>query len=275
MNAQRLSGLAYEALLREARATPKPGLVDANNSGAHRDMDLALFETSAAAIRPYFAELVLRGAREADRPVETRLAGIRPVGRSAEDAMFAATHGVNTHKGAIFTLGVLGYVCGRLDAAGRGLEPETVCAEAGRMCRDLARELCQGGGQTKGERAFACYGVTGVRGEAAAGFPSVLHTALPALCAFDANENDRLCYALMHLIATVTDTNVLMRLGAEGAAYAKAAARAFLEAHTPQDADYREALAALDRDFIARGVSPGGCADLVAAAWFLDSVRRT
>ena len=271
----RVGELAHAALLREAEATPKPGLVDRANNGAHRDMDIRLFRISAAAVAPYFARFARLGAAEAKAPLCGLLAGIRPLGVEAERAMFCATGGVNTHKGAIFTLGILTYLSGRLHALDMPLAPEAVCDAARALCAGVERELAVSSARTKGERAFRSYGATGIRGEAAAGFPNVLHVALPRLTRPGADENARLCDALLHLIAAVDDTNILTRAGRAGADYAKAAARAFLSAHDPLDADYYAALSALDAAFIARNLSPGGSADLVAAAWILDTVRRT
>ena len=267
-----IGGLAYQALLREAETTPKPGLVDLNNSGAHKDMDIRLFRISAAAIAPYLTRFARLGAEEAGETLHTRLPGIRPLGMEAEGAMFAATRGVNTHKGAIFTMGILTYLAGRQTALREPLAPEGICALAKELCAGVERELVTGRSGTKGERAYRAYGVTGIRGEAAAGFPSVLRVALPCLRLPGLMENLRLCHGLVHLMAKVEDTNVLSRGGPAGAAYVKAAAQSFLEAHDPKDRGYLEALAELDRDFIERGLSPGGSADLLAAAWFLDSL---
>lgn len=272
---RRIGYLAYQAMLSEAEATPKPGLVDCCNNGAHKDMDIHLFRKSALAIWPYLERLAELGAAEAALPAQTRLAGMRGTGMEAERAMFAATGGVNTHKGAIFTLGLLAYACGRLEARDMALTPGSIGALSGVMCADLVGELLRGGGRTKGERAYLAYGATGIRGEAAAGFPSVLRFGLPALQGPGLSQNDRMCDALMRLVANVTDTNVLTRAGAEGARYANRAAAAFLAQHKPGGAGYHAALSALDADFIKRNLSPGGCADLAAAACFLDSVCRT
>ena len=270
---ERIGTTAYTALLREAEATPKPGLVDLDNSGAHRDMDIQLFRASAAALAPYFSAFAARGAREAGQPLSTRLPGVRPLGIEAERAMLAATGGVNTHKGAIFTLGVLSYVCGRLTLADPAPSAEALCSAAAALCADLPGELAGGRAGTKGERAYRRYGVSGVRGEAAAGFPHVLNTALPCLRSGAADENLRLLDALMHLIAVMDDTNILTRAGREGADWAKGCARSFLNRYTPARADeYLAALRALDAAFIARNISPGGSADLLAAAWFLDAI---
>ena len=99
---KRLADLAVEALLSEARLTPKPGLVDGRNNGAHRDMDLPLMEVSARSLRPFFLEAARLGMERRDCMPQLQEAGV-----AAEKAMFAATHGVNTHKGAIFSLGLL------------------------------------------------------------------------------------------------------------------------------------------------------------------------
>ncbi len=264
--------LAYTALLREAEATPKPGLVDLNNSGAHRDMDIHLFRVSAKAIAPYFTRFAQLGAAEAGEPLNARLPGIRPLGMEAERAMFAATKGVNTHKGAIFTMGILTYLSGRLAAQGKPLIPEEICDRAKELCAGVEQELSAGKAGTKGERAYRAYGITGIRGEAAAGFPSVVQIGLPCLEQREIAENLRLCQGLMHLMAKVEDTNVLSRGGADGGVYVKMSAQRFLQTHCPDDADYIGALMELDRDFIQRNLSPGGSADLLAAAWFLDSL---
>lgn len=269
-----IANLAYRALICEVEATPKPGLVDRANNGAHKDMDLALFYKSAESLRPYFTEITACGLATAAEPIQTRLPAVRPMGMAAERAMFAATSGVNTHKGAIFTLGILCFAAGRAAALGEALVPDTICRLAADMCHGVERELTAGTAGTKGERAYAAYGITGIRGEAARGFPSVRAYALPSLMRRDIPENERMLEGLMRLIANVDDTNILTRAGRAGADYAKEAAGRFLAVHRPTDADYIAALCALDADFIARNLSPGGCADLVAAAWFLDALMH-
>ncbi len=269
-----ITELAYQALLAEAEATPKPGLVDRAGPGAHTDMDIRLFRRSAAVLRPYFLAFAERSEHECDLPIGTLFAGIRPIGRDAEQAMLLSTGGVNTHKGAIFTLGILCYTCARLAGCGLGCTPERACALAKELVAGVEDELRTEHPKTHGERMYRQFGTTGIRGEAAKGFPSVLTYALPAIRRTDLPQNERILLALLRLIANVDDTNVLMRTGAEGADYAKRAAADFLNAHAPTDADFLPALQELDRDFTARNISPGGCADLVSAAWFLDSVQR-
>lgn len=268
--------LVTRALLDEVYTTPKPGLVDRNNNGSHRDMDLAAFEKSAAALEPYWERCVGIGQDSAEEPPKLAFARLRAAGLDAERAMLAATGGVNTHKGAIFTLGV---ICGAL---GRLWRAEAPCRDAGaiaRMCAALTKEAAGAAfaalsahpetAGTAGERLYLRRGLRGVRGEAADGLPGVLETALPVLrraLGEGRSRNDAGVYALLALIARGTDTNMAARGGSAQAKAAAEEAAALLDGGFPD----MERVEALDRRFIARNLSPGGCADLLAAAYFLD-----
>lgn len=191
--------------------------------------------------------------------------------------MLSATAGVNTHKGAIFTLGLLCGAVGRLwrpEAPCR--EPEALLAECAALAsvsleEDLAVLPAGEGTVTAGERLYRELGITGVRGEAARGLPGVRDAALPVLrlaLASGRNRNDAGAAALIHLLARVEDTNMIARGGSRAARAAQAACAALLENNPlpgPED------IAALDREFIRGDLSPGGCADLLAAAFFLLS----
>lgn len=278
MNAVEIGDLAYEALLAEVNATPKPGLVDRANAGAHTDMDHGTFLLSAEALRPWFREFARLGEASAPKAPEAMLPSLRPAGIAAEEAMFAATGGVNTHKGAIFSLGLLTTAAVRLTALNRPLTPEDTAATAGAFVSGICeRELGQTA-TTKGERAYLADGSTGVRGEAESGFQSVLTIALPAyreLLAKGAADNDALCFALLRLIAKVPDTNIPTRLDMAAADYARRAAGDCLKALDglePGGEAWLYHLISLDRDFIERRISPGGCADLLACGWFLQCI---
>ena len=271
---EKVSALVTQALLDEVCTTPKPGLVDRANNGSHRDMDIFTFTASAAALAPYWSRCVQRGQESArQRPEETfRL--LREAGRQAERTMFTATEGVNTHKGAIFTLGTICGAVGRLWRAEQPCrEPEAILEECARMVSsavtaDMA-ELEGRTARTAGERLYLERGLSGIRGEAAQGFPGVSRIALPALrqaLAAGRSRNDAGAIALLHLIAQVADTNMAARGGAEGAKKgAENCARLLEGCPMPE----MEEIAALDREFIRRNLSPGGCADLLSAALFL------
>ncbi len=274
-----LAALATKALTDEVNTTPKPGLVDRANSGSHRDMDLRTFEASIAALAPYWEACVRIGRETADLPPEDTFARLRIAGKRAEGEMLRATGGVNTHKGAVFTLGA---VCGAL---GRLWRPEGPCRDVKRILAECAAvtrsvsadwaaaEALPDEELTAGQRLYRRYGLPGIRGEAAAGLPGVGETALPALeaaLAAGKSRNDAGAVALLHLIARGTDTNMIARGGPETAAAAAAEAKALLE-RSPMPA--MGEIAALDESFIARNLSPGGCADLLAVTYFLHDLR--
>ena len=258
---------AQRALLTEALIAPKPGLVDRENSGAHRDMDIFSFASSAAALRAYFEACARLGASregEGDAP-EDALERLRFLGRRAEEDMLRATGGANTHRGAIFSLGLLCWAAGGgcADAAALVERSARVAGAALRELETLSPERAR----TGGERQYLEFGLTGVRGEAASGFPSALNCALPALresIAAGMNLNDAGLRALLALMARVDDSNILRRGGMERLREVQARARALGEGEFG-DAELR----ALDAQFIAEGLSPGGSADLLAVACFL------
>lgn len=190
--------------------------------------------------------------------------------------MFAATGGVNTHKGAIFTLGT---ICGAVGRLWRAEAPcrdqEAILRECGAIVsaavrRDFAA-LNTETARTAGERVYLVQGLTGARGEAAQGFPSVRDIALPALNAAlkaGLSRNDAGAIVLLRLIAQGADTNMVSRGGPERAKKAAEDCARLLECCPLPE---MEEISRLDREFTQENLSPGGCADLLAAAFFLES----
>ena len=167
---------AVRALLYEVTTTPKPGLVDRRNSGSHTDMDSFTFMSSAASLYPYFEACTRAGRKTADGPAPETFAALRPLGCEAEGEMLAATHGVNTHKGAIFSIGIVCAALGRLDRA-VWADPARVLAEvstmtAGLTAKDFAGVTAENA-VTTGQKLYVQYGITGVRGQVEAGLPAV------------------------------------------------------------------------------------------------------
>ena len=275
VDADSVDAMVTHALLEEVATTPKPGLVDRNNNGAHRDMTLFSFQTSAAALRGYWKDCFLTGAKTAELPAREAFARLRPLGMDAERKMLAATRGVNTHKGAIFTLGTIGGALGRL------WQPEAPCGDPERIaetCAALCSEaveadfaLLEKGGtaHTAGERLYLHSGLRGIRGEVAAGLPAVLETGLPILeaCLDDGmSRNDAGVITLLYLIARGEDTNMIKRGGYALAEGMSAHLRDELRKNVlPTTERVRQ----LDEIFIRRNLSPGGCADLLAVSYFL------
>lgn len=275
MTADRIGTLALEAILLEAITTPKPGLVDCRNNGSHADMTLATFLRSAAALGRSFDRFAQIGIETREmEPVEV-FPLLQQAGLEAEGRMFAATDGVNTHKGMIFSMGLVCAAAGRLPA---GWEPDRVCETVASFCEGLcARTLGRGGvPQTQGEKIYSEYRLCGVRGEAEAGYPTV-REALPLLkdrLARGYTPNDARVDTLLFLVTRLEDTNVLGRGGMEAAAWAKKMAAEFLERGGIGMPGGWQRAEALDDAFIARWISPGGAADLLAVTWMLHRLSE-
>jgi triphosphoribosyl-dephospho-CoA synthase len=259
--------LAVRSLVEEAELTPKPALVDRRGSGAHDDMDLEMLRLSAYALHPTFGALTDRAHyRAPSRRLREDLAAI---GRRGEGTMFAVTGGVNTHRGAIWTLGLLAAAA----TMAPGTPPAGIAAIAGRVAafpdQYAPTEISHGCLVTR------CYGVAGARGEARRGFPHVVGVALPALrTAREAGCSERLARldALVALIANVDDTCLLHRGGRAALWDAQTGARAMLDAGGNATPTGRRALRSLEAALLHHNASPGGSADLLAAALFLDAL---
>lgn len=273
--AQKVGALAHEALLREVELTPKPGLVDRRNSGSHRDMDLHTFRRSAAAIAEWLPVFFRRGHVDSAVPARHFLPLLRPEGMACERAMFQATAGVNTHKGGVFSMGLLCAAAGRLHGRSELLSRDALCAEVAQICGELVEQELKGRSEasTAGEHLFLKHGLTGARGEVASGFATVREQSLPA---FEQTRHRHGCEelalhaALLQLLAHNQDTNVVSRGGMAGLEFVQAQARELLQDGGVSQPGYLERMAALDDALIARNLSPGGSADLLAVTWFLS-----
>lgn len=278
--AQEVGRLASLALLREMELTPKPGLVDQANSGAHRDMDLATFRASLAAISPWFPLFFHQGVDGWEMAARDFLPQIRRSGLDCERAMLGATGGVNTHKGSVFSLGLLCAAAGRLFARGDALEGDCVCAEVALMCADLVqRDLtAPTAAHSAGERLYWQYGLKGARGEAQSGFVTArVHGVAPYLRARANGMDDEraLLEALLHLMAHNPDTNLVSRGGLAALALVQTEAMRLLARPCPATHVRKDQLAALDQLLIERHLSPGGSADLLAVSWFLVNLQNS
>lgn len=269
---------AVRALLYEVSSTPKPGLVDRNNSGSHSDMDFFTFLDSSAALIPCFRDFFCIGWEYGSEPDRSLFSRLRFAGQEAESHMFAATGGINTHKGLIFASAIVLGSLGKLYAEAMGTRSAVDSSGLIEICRSLG--TCSLGdfrneARTSGEMLYASYRITGARGEAAAGFPSVLTHGLPVLksrLSMGFSLNDASVLALISMMSRVDDTNMIHRGGRETAEKCKKEAGAILSEITPDT--FHEKLSALDAAYIAGNLSPGGCADLLAISLmflFLES----
>lgn len=273
-DADYFGSLAYQSLLEELYTTPKAGLVDRNNNGSHKDMDVQLFEKSALALKPYFRSCFEIGYKTRELSCETAFSQLRQAGIEAEKIMYGATNGVNTHKGAIFSLGVLCGAVGRLwNIENRKLNSGDVfsmCAELVKNAMDT--DFKEMDTSTAGGRLYRKFGLTGIRGEVAGGFCSVENFGLPIFLKAlkeGFSRNDAGAITLAHLISKVEDTTIYNRGGKSGADFAKQSAKKLFENSSFPTI---EELEWLDEEFINRNLSAGGCADLLAVTYFMEKL---
>ena len=280
--ADTVSSAALWAMMSEAAVTPKPGLVDRANSGSHGDMDFFTLIDSAAALLPWFRECALAGFDSGDEghrehdPVALFKA-LRPKGRTAEELMKKATGGVNAHRGYIFCLGILCAAYGRLCRNTDKSDLEGIIEFSRAMTTALEEDFSSSHDEGKvshGEAVYAKSGIKGIRGEVSLGFPSVTKCALPLLCRLlkeGHSLNDAGVAVLLNLMAKVEDTNLIHRGGIEVFRAIQEELRVFLNGEPDMEA-VREKSAALDREFISKNLSPGGCADLLGVTFFLHRI---
>jgi triphosphoribosyl-dephospho-CoA synthase len=258
---------ALQALHQELSAYPKPGLVSPVDCGSHDDMDAATFFRSLFALRSYFCEVALAGMQGASFSVLQRL------GFTAEERMLRATQGVNTHRGAIFNLGLLAAGSGFLMRYGMPLEREAlsrlVSERWGKMLLLHGESLPK---TSHGSLVALRYGIGGAREEAAAGFPHLFEVALPELehsLRLGMDMQLAAVQCLFRLISVMPDSNLLYRGGEEGLLFAQTTARGFLDAGGVNNPEWRGHAVSIHREFVARKLSPGGSADLLAATLFV------
>lgn len=268
--AERLADTATQALIDEARLSPKPGLVDSRSSGAHQDLNLDLMVRSAHSLTPTFYALALHSWQ---RPADIALRqDIGRLGRAGEAQMMVETGGVNTHRGAIWAMGLL--------VSAVAMQPESLLPQhiAQRAAKIAALpDAFSPKKFSKGSHAVQRYQVPGAREEAQGGFPHIIDCALPQLHrsrSRGASESEAQVDALLAVMTRLTDTCVLSRGGLPALHAMQQGAQAVLAAGGMHSVAGRQQLRRLERRMLADNVSPGGAADLLAATLFLDSVSE-
>ena len=272
---QVLARAAVHALYLELTLEPKPGLVSLRDSGSHQDMDASTFVRSLFALRHYFAHAAQAGMQDQD------LATLQALGVTAEARMLRATRGVNTHRGAVFGLGLLCAAAGRLSARGERLQ---ACALRAALLAGWGEELTQRAALVRaappasnGQRAVRAYGLRGALDEAALGFPTVFDVALPALRAakmVGVGERAARVQALFATMAVLDDTNLVHRGGLAGLRWMQAQAQEFLDKGGVLQTHWQQQARALHLATVQRRLSPGGSADVLASACWLMALDR-
>lgn len=265
--AREIGRAAALALHDELALSPKPGLVTPLDRGSHADMDAHTFMRSVFALRGYFGRIAALGGEGAP------FHALERCGIEAEARMLAATGGINTHRGAIFMLGLLCASAGALVGSGRAIEPEALRETLrARWGQDL-QERAGKPSTLPGGIAARRLGLRSASSEAALGFPTLFEVAWPALRAARASglsmRGSRL-QALFAVMAELDDSNLAHRGGLAGLRFAQAAARDFLVAGGVAAPGGWARAEGIGREFVRRNLSPGGAADTLAAACWLD-----
>lgn len=308
---ERIGWRVRNALLGEVYATPKPGLVDRRDTGAHRDMNYETFLASTEAITPFMVRMFAEGmdATTTGHTPEEVFQAIRGIGLEAERAMYDATDGVNTHKGMIFTMGIVLAAAGILyvsaDKTSGQITVDAILDRTRQMtARSMAedfRKMLEHPPKTHGERLFRTYGERGIRGQAMEGFPILRDTAVPWLRRFqnigtDAElqrdiaaqatlrrgllqdtgsmhaehfENAMHVSTLIAIMSVLNDTNVFIRSSYEDMCWLQAESSTILGMGAMFTEEGVRAIEALNMACIEKNISPGGAADILAVAILL------
>ena len=252
-----IAHLATQALQAELDTTPKPGLVDKDNNGAHRDMDYALMQRSIDTLHPYFVKLARLGFADT-LPTHT---AIRDIGIEAERAMLAATNGVNTHKGALFSMG--------LAVVAAAHEKDTDSLQT--TIKALAACFPDTNGTHGSKAKLLSKGTTAIKGaldNAREGYEMLFAEWLPFYIERRKERDAHTLHkTLLRIMCDLDDTNVIYRTDLATAKEVKQEARALLDSFS------KAALKDMDRRYTARNISPGGAADMLSLTIFIGSIQ--
>lgn len=273
-----IAHLATRALHAELDTTPKPGLVDKDNSGAHRDMDHALMSRSIRAIHPYFVRLALLGFA-ADMPSHD---DIVKTGIEAERAMFEATNGVNTYKGALFSMGLAVVAAAGKAWQGSSITPQTLSAAISKLAFAFPDTKGTHGSKAKQTAASETATFKGALDNAREGYPMLFNDWLPFYANLSKNgEPHALHLTLLRIMCDLDDTNIVYRTSLAMMKQVKEESRDVLSrwseaTHgTPQDdggTNLDTILGDMNRSFVQRNISPGGSADMLSLVVFINGV---
>ncbi|MFH0274950.1 triphosphoribosyl-dephospho-CoA synthase [Vibrio jasicida] len=272
---EKIGDMARWALETEVLLSPKPGLVDQLNTGSHQDLTVDLMLRSARALMPLFTQMAQAGQEHVEADLTLLRERIGHLGRVAEEAMMIETQGVNTHRGAIWALGLLATAAGQLSAQQPdNLTAQSLCEQAGVLARlpDQYAPIVF----SKGLHATRRYKINGAREEAQNGFLSITECALPELRGSrhrgDSEEAAQL-NALLALMTRLDDTCVLSRSGIEGLELMQSGAKEILATDGSASLQGMAKLIELNKKMVAINASPGGAADLLAATLFVDALE--
>lgn len=270
--------LAEESLLKELNLTPKPGLVDQHNSGSHKDMNYDTFIKSTESLKPYFYEFIVNAMNLKYKNSEEVFFSARKIGINAEKAMFIATEGINTHKGSIFSFGLVLSAIGYLYKHNIKIDEYRISQFISEATTSLISELNDSTikEETAGIRLFREHQLQGARGEATSGYETIIKNSLPTYIKYsNLSEDHRLAITLLKLISINDDTNVVNRGGIKELDWIKNYALNILSNSSIYENNISiiEELNHFDKLCIDKNISPGGSADLLALTYFFSKLK--
>lgn len=265
-----VSLLAIKSLYKEVSLSYKPGLVSFIDTGSHKDMSGETFLRSMFSLRNYFKKITLAGINNQDFKY------LQILGLEAEKRMFKATKGINTHKGAIFSFGIICAAVGLLYSKNLSINAKNISIIISeRWSKDILSN--NNSNLTNGLLVKKKYGYQGARYEAANGFPTVINSALVHFKKYMHvlnNENICLMQTLFIIMKNLDDTNILHRGGTEGLKFVKDTSIEFLKNKGVFQLNWLTKVQNIHKQFILRNLSPGGSADLLALCYFVYKLEK-
>lgn len=275
LNQEKIVNIAIKSMLYEVTVNPKPGLVDPVRSGAHPDMDVFDFIDSALCLRPYFARCFSIGTTYNEQDLRGLFRDIRGYGIDAEKKMLTTTKGINTHKGAIFSLGILVTAVGYQSQQTNFLIDQLPVIISGMVEGLIGHDFVdvyskKSSEMTAGEKQFVMYGIRGIRGQAVSGYPAVFKYGFPYLCQTTGTRNQRLLDTFMKIVSCTQDSNLIKRAGSVDIVdWVQSQAVEFLKLGGSKTKEGMKKLVELDCLFTKKKLSLGGCADMLILTIFL------
>lgn len=255
---------ASMSLEEEVFLTPKPGLVDQNDKGSHKDLTVKMMLHSACSLTSTFKKIA--HVSYGKSPTQDIREEIAKIGRAGEKKMFKSTNNINTHKGAIWALGLIASAFSIEEGKVSSLEVLKTAGEIAKFPDEQHLQTIS----TNGLKVISKYNVPGARGEATLGFPTIRDYGLPAYNYYNKlgyDEETVQIMTLMTLIANLSDTCILHRGGKEGLRIAQKEANKVIET-----GDLTK-LKSMNKLFVELNISPGGSADLLSAILFLNKLK--
>lgn len=278
INRENISEWAERALMYEVSVSPKPGLVSRFSNGSHSDMDFYTFVNSAISLRNYFIECYDYG-QEYSLENKNFLNNLRYLGMRAEEKMYSATIGINTHKGTIFSMGILIAIISSYFKEYKKIDLLEISKNIKNICKDLNKELLVSENKTNGEKIYKKYGLTGARGLAVSGYDIVLLDGIEKFkISLEKYNFEISCIlTLLYYMSILNDTNIVNRRDIQTLNYVKNISKERFEKYYSNifsEEEIKKDISLLNEEFIEKNISPGGSADLLIMTIFIYFLQK-